>query len=77
MEHIICHNDMLFFYAYSRRTKEPTYWYAVGLADNPQRRTEEPTPPKHRRRIIERLLYFGGGKYMVVAISIGDFSRKI
>ena len=68
---------MLFpFYEY-RSTKEPTYWYAVGLADNPPRRTEEPSPPKHRRRIIEWLSYLGGGKYMVVAIRIGDFSRKI
>ena len=44
---------------------------------NPPRRTDEPSPPRDRRRIIERLLYFGSGKYMVAAIRIGDFSRKI
>jgi len=68
-------DDML-FHALNRKTKETTYWYAIGLADNPPRRTEEPPPPRHRRRIIERLLYLGCGIYMVVAIRIGDFSRK-
>ncbi len=57
------------FYAKDRRTIEPTY--------NPPRRTEESPPPKDRRRIIERLWCFGSGKYMVVTLRIGDFSRKI
>ena len=80
-----CVDDMLFFMPQTKEQKNPhigmpSAWpttHQEGPKSRHRRDIAVGTADKYRRRIVERLLYFGGGKYMVVAIRIGDFSRKI